>query len=103
VNIQGMLKQAQALQAKMAEAQEALKEREETGAAAGGKVTVTMNGANEITSVHIDPEVVRPDEADLLEDLIIAACRDARSKVTAMVEAEMKRATGGMNLPPGLF
>lgn len=102
MNIQGMLKQAQAMQAKMAAAQEALKEREQTGAAGGGKVTVTMNGAHEITSIHIDPEVVRPGEADLLEDLLIAACRDVRSKVAAMVEEEMKRATGGMALPPGL-
>jgi DNA-binding YbaB/EbfC family protein len=103
VNIQNMIKQAQALQAKVAAAQEELKGKEQTGFAGGGKVKVVMNGANEVVGIHIDPEVVRPDEADLLEDLVIAACRDARAKVDAMVAEEMKRATGGMGLPPGLF
>ena len=103
MNIQKMLQQAQALQAKVAALQEEMKAREQTGFAGGGKVKVTMNGANEITSIVIAPEVVRPDEADLLEDLLMAACRDARTKVTAMVEEEMKRVTGGMGLPPGLF
>ena len=62
-----------------------------------------MNGANEVTAISIDPEVVRPDEADLLEDLVLTACRDARGKVATMVGTEMKRVTGGMGLPPGLF
>lgn len=103
MNIQKMIQQAQALQAKVAALQEELKGREQTGFAGGGKVKVTMNGANEITAVTISPDVVRPDEADLLEDLVLTACRDARGKVTAMVEEEMKRVTGGMGLPPGLF
>jgi DNA-binding YbaB/EbfC family protein len=103
MNIQAMMKQAQALQAKMAALQEELKGREQTGYAGGRKVTVTMNGASEITAIQIDPEVVRPDEADLLEDLLLAACRDAKSKVTAMVDEETKRVTGGMGLPPGLL
>jgi DNA-binding YbaB/EbfC family protein len=98
-----MMKQAQALQAKVAAVQEELKGREQHGLSGGGKVKVTMNGANEITAIFIDPEVVRPDEADLLEDLVMTACRDAKSKVSAMVEEEMKRVTGGMGLPPGLF
>ena len=80
MNIQQMMKQAQALQMK-----------------------VMMNGAHEIVSVAIAPEVVRPEETDLLEDLVLAACRDARSKVSAMVEEEMKKVTGGLGLPPGLF
>ncbi len=103
MNIQQMMKQAQALQSKVAALQEELKGREQMGVSAGGKVKVTMNGANEVVSIAIDPDVVRPDEADLLEDLLLAACRDARGKVSRMVEEEMKRVTGGMGLPPGLF
>jgi len=103
VNIQQMMKQAQALQAKMAEMQAELKTRELVGSSGGGKVKVTMNGAQEITAVSIDPSVVNPAEADLLEDLILAALKDARGKVTRMVEEEMGRVTGGMGLPPGLF
>ena len=103
MNIQQMMKQAQALQTKIAAIQEELKGREQVGVSGAGKVKVTMNGANEITAISIAPDVVRPDEADLLEDLVLTACRDARTKVTAMVEEEMKRVTGGMGLPPGLF
>jgi DNA-binding YbaB/EbfC family protein len=103
VNIQSMLKQAQALQAKMSKVQEELKTKELVGSAGGGKVKVTMNGAQEVTAISIDPEVVKAEEADLLEDLVLAAFRDARSKVTKMVEEEMSRVTGGMGLPPGLL
>jgi nucleoid-associated protein EbfC len=103
VNIQAMLKQAQALQAKMSKVQEELKTKELVGTAGGGKVKVTMNGAQEVTAISIDPEVVKAEEADLLEDLVLAAFRDARSKVTKMVEEEMSRVTGGMGLPPGLL
>lgn len=103
MNIQSMLKKAQALQAKMAEVQEELKTRELIGTAGGGKVKITMNGAQEVTAISIDPEVVRAEEADLLEDLVLAAFRDARGKITKMVEEEMGRVTGGMGLPPGLL
>jgi len=103
MNIQAMLKKAQALQAKMAQVQEELKTKEIIGSAGGGKVKVTMNGGQEVIAITIDPEVVKPDEADLLEDLVLAAFRDARSKVTKMVEEEMSRVTAGAGLPPGLF
>jgi DNA-binding YbaB/EbfC family protein len=103
VNIQQMMKQAQALQAKMAAVQAELKTRELVGTAGGGKVKITMNGGHEVTAISIDPEVVNPEEADLLEDLVLAAFNDARSKVSRMVEEEMGRVTGGLGLPPGLF
>lgn len=103
MNIQAMLKQAQALQAKVAKVQEELKTREMVGSSGGGKVKVTMNGAQEVLSISIDPEVVDPEEADLLEDLVLTAFKDARGKVTRMIEEEMSRVTGGMGLPPGLF
>lgn len=103
MNIQQMMKQAQALQAKMMKAQEELKTKEVIGSAGGGKVKVTMNGSQEVTAVTIDPEVVNPDEADLLEDLVLAAFRDAKGKMTKIVEEEMGKVTGGAGLPPGLF
>ena len=103
MNIQSMLKKAQALQAMMCRVQDELKSKEMIGTAGGGKVKVTMNGAQEVTAISIDPDVVKPDEADLLEDLVLAAFRDARAKITKMVEEEMSRVTGGMGLPPGLL
>jgi len=103
MNIQAMLKKAQALQVKMTQVQEELKAREVIGSAGGGKVKVTMNGAQEVSAIAIDPEVVKPDEADLLEDLVLAAFRDARTKVTRMVEEEMSKVTAGSGLPPGLL
>ena len=103
MNIQTMMKQAQALQAKIAAVQAELKTREMIGTSGGGKVKVTMTGAHEVTAISIDPEVVNPEEADLLEDLVVAALNDARGKVDKMIEEEMGRVTGGMGLPPGLF
>lgn len=103
MNIQSMLKQAQALQAKMTAAQAELKGRELIGSSGGGKVKVTMNGAQEVTAISISPDVVKPEETDLLEDLVLVALTDARAKVTRMVEEEMSRVTGGAGFPPGLF
>ena len=102
-NIQGMLQKAQALQAKMTELQAELRTREMIGSSGQGKVKVTMNGAQDVIAISIDPEVVKPEEADLLEDLVLAAFNDVRSKITRMVEEEMKKVSGGLGLPPGLF
>jgi len=102
-NIAGMLQKAQALQAKMNELQAELKTREVLGSAGQGKVKITMNGAQDVIAISIDPEVVKPDEADLLEDLVLAAFHDARAKVTTMVEEEMSKVSGGLGLPKGLF
>ena len=102
-DITGMLKKAQALQAKMNEVQAELKTREVVGSSGQGKVKVTMNGNQDVIKITIDPEVVKPDEADLLEDLVLAAFNDARGKVTHLVEEEMGKLSGGMGLPKGLF
>ena len=102
-DMMGMLKKAQALQTKMNELQAELKTREIIGSSGQGKVKVTMNGAHEVIKLSIDPEVVKPDETDLLEDLVLAALNDAREKVTRMVEEEMGKLSGGMGLPKGLF
>jgi DNA-binding protein YbaB len=62
-----------------------------------------MNGAQDVIRISIDPEVVKPDEVDLLEDLLLAAFNDARGKITRMVEEEMSKVSGGLGLPKGLF
>jgi DNA-binding protein YbaB len=62
-----------------------------------------MNGAQDVLKISIDPEVVNPEETDLLEDLVLAALTDARTKVTRLVEEEMGKLSGGMGLPKGLF
>lgn len=97
-----LLKQAQQVQAKMAEMQEKLAKQTVEVSAGGGMVTVVMNGQHEIVSITIDPEVVDPSDVEMLEDLIMAACNEARAKVDDMVKSEMSGLTGGLPIP-GLF
>ena len=101
-NLGQMMKQAQELQAKMAELQEQLARIEVTGASAGGMVRVTLNGKAEARKVVIDPSLVEGGEAEVLEDLIVAAFNDAKAKVEAQMAEKMAELTGGMQLPPGL-
>ena len=97
-----MLKEAQKMQAKMAEMQEKLADMELTGAAGGGMVTITLNGKGEMRKASIDPSLIDPNEAEILEDLIVAAFNDAKAKVEQETQAEMGKLTGGLNLPPGM-
>ena len=101
-NLGQMMKQAQEMQAKMAEMQEQLAGHEVSGASAGGMVTVTMNGKGEMRAVKIDPSLVRPDEIEVLEDLILAAANDAKVKVESYAAEKMRDLTGGLTLPPGM-
>jgi DNA-binding YbaB/EbfC family protein len=101
-NIGQMMKQAQKLQAKMAELQESLAAMEVHGASGGGMLQVTMNGKGELRKIKIDPSLVDPAEVEVLEDLIVAACNDAKSKVEASVAQHMSELTGGLQLPPGM-
>lgn len=101
-NLGQMLKQAQAMQSKMAEMQEKLAAVELTGAAGGGMVKVTLNGKNEMRSVKIDPSLLDPKETEVLEDLVVAAFNDAKNKVDAHMAEEMAKITGGLQLPPGM-
>ena len=101
-NLGQMLKQAQAMQARMAELQAQLEQVEMTGAAGGGMVSVTVNGKGEARQVKIDPSLADPDEIEVLEDLIVAAFNDAKAKVEAHVSQEMSKLTGGLNLPGGM-
>lgn len=101
-NLGQMMKQAQKLQAKMGELQEQLASAELTGASGGGMVQVTMSGKGEVRRVKIDPSLLDPAEAEVLEDLIVAACNDAKAKIEAHVAERMAELTGGLKLPPGL-
>ena len=100
-SMNAMMKQAQKLQAKLAKVQQGLESKEVEGTSGGGMVTVRANGHQEILSVKIDPEVVDPEDVEMLEDLVLAAIQQAREKSTAMAEAEMQKATAGL-IPPGM-
>ncbi len=101
-NISRLMKQAQEMQAKVAEMKEKLAGIEIDGAAGGGLVTATLNGKGELRRLKIDPSLADPDDIEVLEDLVVAACNDAKSKVEAHVAAEMQKLTGGLDLPPGM-
>jgi len=102
-NFNSMLKQAQAMQAKMAKVQEDLAAMEIEATAGGGMVTVVVNGKQEVLSIKLKPEVVDPDDVEGLEDLLMAALTEAREKAGREMESAMSKVTGGMGLPPGLF
>jgi DNA-binding YbaB/EbfC family protein len=97
-----MMKQAQQLQSKMLEMQEELGNRTVTVQVGGGMVEVVANGRQEVLSLRLDPEVVNPDDTDMLQDLILAAINDALNRSREMVSDEMAKLTGGMKIP-GLF
>ena len=101
-NLGQMMKQAQKLQAKMGELQEQLAGAELTGASGGGMVQVTMTGKGDVRRVKIDPALLDPAEGEVLEDLLVAACNDAKAKIEAHVAERMAELTGGLKLPPGL-
>lgn len=100
-NLSQMLKQAQEMQSKMAEMQAALADLEIVGQSGGGLVAVTVNGKGDLKRVKIDPKLADPGEIAVLEDLIVAAARDAKSKADIRVQEEMAKLTGGLQLPPG--
>ena len=101
-NLGQMMKQAQQMQAKMAEMQEGLGALEISGGAGGGMVTVTLNGKGEMQGLKIDPSLVNSDDVEVLEDLVTAAFNDAETKVEAHMQEEMSKLTGGLKLPPGM-
>ncbi len=101
-NLGEMMKQAQEMQAKMADLQARLARIEVSGSAGAGLVSVTLSGNGEVRRVKIDPSLADPAEVGVLEDLIAAAANDARAKVEARVQEETQRLMGGLSLPPGL-
>ncbi len=92
-------KQAQAMQKKMEQMQHELKERVVEASSGGGMVTAKMNGRQELLSVKIDPEVVDPNDVEMLEDLVVAAVNQAAKKSQELYEQEMAKLTGGLNIP----
>jgi DNA-binding YbaB/EbfC family protein len=104
-NMGNLLKQAQQFQTKLAKLQEEMANRTVEVSAGGGMITVVANGRQEIVSITIDPEVIDPQDKDMLQDLILAAVNDALSRAKAMMNEEMGKLTHGLNLPqiPGLF
>lgn len=100
-NLGQLMKQAQAMQEKMAEMQEKVAQVEVDGVAGGGMVTVTLNGKGVLKRLKVDPTLIDPAEPEMLEDLIVAAHADAKSRVDARVAEEMQNVTGGLQLPPG--
>ena len=101
-NLNKLMKQAQAMQDQMARVQEELESRKVEATSGGGAVKVVMTGKMDVAELKIDPGAVDPQEVDMLEDLILAALREAKSKAEAMAAEEMGKVTGGMGLP-GMF
>jgi DNA-binding YbaB/EbfC family protein len=98
----GLMKQAAELKSKMEALQSELDHTEVDGAAGGGMVKVTMTAKGELKSVAIDRSLMKADEAEIVEDLLVAAHADARRKAEALMQDKMKGLTGGLPLPPGL-
>jgi len=100
-NIGKMMKQAQEMQGKMAHMQETLEKAECTGQSGGGLVSVTLNGKGNMKSLNIDPTIFSGDDAEMVEDLIVAAFNEAKRKVEEYSQGEMAKITGGLQLPEG--
>jgi nucleoid-associated protein EbfC len=94
-----LLKQAQKMQAQVMKMQEDLKKQEFDGTAGGGMVKIVLNGSNELVSLKINPEVVNPQETEMLEDLIVAAYTAALQKLKETSDSAMGSVTGGLSLP----
>lgn len=101
-DIMGMMKKVGEMQARMKEMQDELTRAEFDGQSGGGLVTVTLDGKGEVKRVRIDPTLMKPDDAEIVEDLIVAAANDARGKADAAMQAKMAEVTGGLPLPPGM-
>lgn len=101
-DLMGLMKQAREMQQKIAAAQEQLDREEVTGESGAGLVAVTMTAKGEIKGVKLDPSILVPSEAEVVEDLIVAASADARRKAEAVQQRVMKDAAGGLQLPPGM-
>ncbi|WP_288839904.1 YbaB/EbfC family nucleoid-associated protein [uncultured Megasphaera sp.] len=101
-NMQGMMKKVEKMQKEMERLQNELKNRTVEAGVGGGALTITINGAKVVQSVHIDSKIVDPEDTEMLEDLIVAAVNEANKKVDEMMSEEMSKITNGMRIP-GLF
>ncbi len=101
-NLAGLMKQAGQMQAKMAEMQARMEAMEIEGAAGAGMVSLVLSGKGELRRLQVDPKLLDPAEAEMLQDLVVAAHADAKRKVEAVMAEEMQQATGGLELPGGM-
>ena len=101
-NFAGMMKQAQELQTRMGEMQAEMERARVEGQSGGGLVVLTLNGKGDLVGVKIDASLAKPEEVEILEDLIVAAHTDAKAKVERLLQDKMQSLTGGLPLPPGL-
>ncbi len=101
-DIMGMMKKAQELQGKMQQMQADLAAMEIFGQSGGGLVKATLNGRGDVLGVKIDASLLKPEDGEMLEDLIVAACNDAKSKAETAMQAKMAEATAGLPIPPGM-
>ena len=101
-DLMGMMKQVGQMQAREQQMQEELAGMEIDGQSGGGLVKVTLTGKGDVKKVNIDPSLIKADEAEILEDLIVAAAGDAKGKLDATLQAKMQEMAGGLPLPPGL-
>jgi nucleoid-associated protein EbfC len=101
-NLGGLMKQAAQMQTRMQEMQAKLETMEMDGEAGAGLVRVTLNGKGDLRKIHIDPKLLDPADVEMLEDLMVAAHREAKTKIEAAMASEMQQITGGLQLPPGM-
>lgn len=101
-DLMGMMKQVGQMQARMQQVQQELENLEVDGQAGGGLVAITLNGKADLRRIRIDPSLLKADEGEILEDLIVAAMADAKAKVGATMQQKMQEVTGGLPLPPGM-
>jgi nucleoid-associated protein EbfC len=101
-DIMGMMKKVGEMQARMKDMQDELARAEFEGQSGGGLVRVTLDGKGEVKRVRIDPSLVKPDDVEIIEDLIVAAATDARGKADTAMQVKMAEVTGGLPLPPGM-
>ena len=101
-DLMGMMKQVREMQGRMEQMQAELAALEVDGQSGGGLVRVTLTGKGDLKKIRIDPSLLKPDEAEIVEDLIVAAAADAKGKVEAEMQSKMSEVTGGLPLPPGL-
>jgi DNA-binding YbaB/EbfC family protein len=101
-DLMGLMKQAQAMQARLKDVQDELETLDVQGQSGGGAVRVTMSAKGALKAITLDPSLMKADETDIVEDLILAAHSDARTKAERLTEEKMRAVTGGLSLPPGM-
>jgi nucleoid-associated protein EbfC len=102
MDIMGIMKKAQAMQSKLAETQEELARIEVEGQSGGGLVKVTLTGKGDMKTIKLDPSLLKPEEAEIAEDLIVAAFAEAKGKAERAAAEKMQELTAGLPLPPGM-